>query len=131
MCRLFCFAAVGPYIFIIQHHLLKLIFPGLNVIHIQIKHDHCRLRIQSGMLCLYLLGEEKEKETHGFFFPHELRCFYCISVTETAVITHYTHSEEEYNLNVRGEVKWPSEEGSLQSGRRLSPLQRCISECRH
>lgn len=42
--------------------------------------------------------EKKKKTRQHVFFPHELRWFYCISVTETAllvIITHCTHSEDD------------------------------------
>lgn len=36
-----------------------------------------------------LVGERMRQKTD--FFPHELRCFYCISVTETALL-HIAHT---------------------------------------
>lgn len=53
-------------------------------------------------------GESKKTRTHRFF-PHELRCFYCISVTDS-LITRCTHSEEEdtSSKSVNKVTEWPS-----------------------
>lgn len=45
--------------------------------------------MQCEMLRSHVLVEERQKT--DFFFSHELRCFYCMSVTETALL-HIAHT---------------------------------------
>lgn len=67
-----------------------------------------------------------------FFFSHELRCFYCISVTETALL-HIALTAKKTHPQCQW-TKWfkvAFRGGSRRTGRRLSPLKRCTPECRH
>lgn len=45
----------------------------------------CLLQLEQNVVFIPVRRKE-ERDQKQIFFPHELRCFYCISVTETALL---------------------------------------------